>query len=80
MNQRSNITVYDSDESLIVKACGSTPPEIVTSSSNSLRVVFKTDGSRNATGFKVSWFMHTNNIIKSPNFPLNYPDLADEVK
>ena len=36
-------------------ACGGTPPETVTSCSNSLRIVFKTDSSRNATGFTGSW-------------------------
>ena len=75
------LSVYDSDESLIVKACGSTPPVPITSSSNSLRIVFKTDGSRNATGFKVSWFTDTIiNSIQSPNYPLFYPDNADQVK
>ena len=75
------ITVYDSDESLIVKSCGSTPPVPITSSSNSLRIVFKTDGSRNATGFKVSWFTDTViNSIQSPNYPQHYPNNADQVK
>ena len=38
----------DSDESLIVKACGITNPVPITSSTNSLRIVFKTDNSRYA--------------------------------
>ena len=71
----------DSDESLIVKACGIRNPVPITSSSNSLRIVFKTDGSRNAIGFKVSWFTDTIiNSIQSPNYPLNYPYNAYEVK
>ena len=75
------LIVYDSDESLIVKACGRTPPVPITSSSNSLRIVFKTDGSRNATGFKATWFTDTViNSIKSPNYPLLYPINADQVK
>ena len=49
------VIVYDSDDSLRVKACGSSIPDLVTSSSNSLRLVFKTDNSRNATGFKALW-------------------------
>ena len=76
----NNFTVYDSDESLVVKACGSTPPDLVTSSSNSLRIVFKTDGSRNATGFKALWTTDDINSIKSPNYPLYYPNIANEVK
>ena len=75
------ITVYDSDESLIVKACGSTPPDLIMSSSNSLSIVFKTDGSRNATGFKALWSTEKNiSSIKSPNYPRLYPaNNADQV-
>ena len=74
-------TVYDSNESLIVKACGKTNPVPITSSSNSLRIVFKTDGSRNATGFRASWFTDTViNSIQSPNYPASYPNNADQVK
>ena len=71
----------DSDESLIVKACGTTIPVPITSSSNSLRIVFKTDSSRNATGFKASWTTNTDNInsIQSPNYPQPYPNNANEV-
>ena len=79
VNQILIITVYDSDESLIVKACGKTKPVPITSSSNSLRVVFKTDGSRNATGFKALWSKDMIiNIIKSQNYPLTYHN-ANEV-
>ena len=75
------ITVYDSDESLIGKAaCGRTPPDPVTTSSNSLTVVFKTDGSRNATGFRASWTTENINIIKSTNYPLVYPNNDEKVK
>ena len=48
--------VIDSDGSLIVKLCGtynSIAP--IFSSNNFLTVVFKTDSSNNATGFKASW-------------------------
>ena len=62
-----------------MKACGTTPPDLVTSSSNSLRIVFKTDGSRNATGFRAFWFMDTFNIIQSPNYPMLYPNNANQV-
>ena len=79
------VAVYDcncaSDESLIVKACGITNPVPITSSSNSLQIVFKTDNSRNATGFKALWTTNTENInwIHSPNYPQLFPNDADEV-
>ena len=76
----NNFTVYDSDESLIVKACGSNLPDLVTSSSNSLRIVFKTDGSRNATGFRALWTTENINSIKSSGYPAFYPNYAEEVK
>ena len=73
-------TVYDSNESLIVKACGKTNPVPITSSSSSLRIVFKTDGSRNATGFKSLWTTENVNSIKSLDYPQsNYPNNADQV-
>ena len=80
-----SVAVYDchcdSDESLIVKACGITNPLPITSSSNSLRIVFKTDNSRNAIGFKALWTTDTKNInsIQSPNYPQPYPNSANEV-
>ena len=79
------VAVYDcncdSDESLIVKACGITNPVPIISSSNSLRIIFKTDNSRNATGFKAVWTTDTENInsIQSPDYPLSYPNNADQV-
>ena len=79
------VAVYDcdcaSDESLIVKACGATNPVPITSSRNSLRIIFKTDSSRNATGFKAVWTTDTENInsIQSPDYPLPYPNNADQV-
>ena len=79
------VAVYDcecaSDESLIVKACGITNPLPITSSHNSLRIVFKTDNSRNASGFKALWTTDTKqfNSIQSPNYPQPYPNNANEV-
>ena len=75
------IAVYDSDGSFIVKACGRTPPVPVTSSSNNLKLIFKSDNSRNSTGFKASWTTNTENIntIQSPNYPQSYPNDANEV-
>ena len=79
------VAVYDcncvSDESLIVKACGKTNPVPITSSSNSLRIEFKTDSSRNAMGFKAIWTTDTENFnsIQSLNYPQPYPNNANEV-
>ena len=72
-------TVYDSDNSLIVKACGKIPPPLVVSSSNTLTINFKTDGSRNATGFKAVWTTETVYNITSPDYPQPYPEDNDEV-
>ena len=69
------------DEYPIVKACGTTPPNLIVSSSNRLRLNFKTDGSRNATGFKASWTIETVYSITSPDYPLPYLGVANiEVK
>ena len=79
------VTVYDCDcateDRLIVKACGIKNPVPITSSSNSVRIVFKTDISRNATGFKALWTTNTVNMnwIHSPNYPQPYPNDANEV-
>ena len=73
-------SVHDSDNSLIVKACGTVPPPVVVSSSNSLTLNFKTDGSRNATGFKAYWTIDTVNSITSPDYPKPFQEDNDEVK
>ena len=79
----SLFAVFDSDDSLIIKLCGSiTDIAPIFSSSNSMTIVFKTDNSRNSTGFKASWssLEVEGNMIKSPNSPLFYPINADKVK
>ena len=77
------VAVYDcnceSDENLIVKACGLKNPVPITSSSNSLRIDFKTDNTRNSTGFKAVWTTENINWIQSPNYPQPYPNYANEV-
>merc|ERR1719282_2319217 len=74
------IEVYDSDGTVIVKACGKSNPIPVTSSSNNLKLIFKADNSRNATGFKAIWTTESDiNSIQSPNYPLLYPNDANEV-
>ena len=65
---------------MIVKACRKVNPVPITSSSNNLKLIFKADNSRNATGFKAIWTMESViNSIQSPNYPLLYPNDANEV-
>ena len=81
----SNFTfpVFDSDDSLIVKFCGTNKSIApIFSRGNTMTVVFKTDDSRSLTGFKATWtsINIVGEIIKSPNYPLLYPDQVDQVK
>ena len=78
-NVISNLLVFDSDDGLLFKSCGTSLPEPIMSKSNSLRIVFKTDHSRNAIGFKASWTVGDVGVIKTPNYPLAYPDNSDQV-
>ena len=71
--------VFDSDDSLLLKSCGTTLPEPIVSRSNNLRIVLKTDHSRNASGFEASWTVADINVMKTPNYPLAYPDNSDQV-
>ena len=70
--------VHDTDGMMKKKYCGMTMPELFTSSGRNITVVFHSDGSRNATGFKVTWFS-SEVTISSPNFPENYDDNYDMV-
>merc|ERR1719270_3362612 len=74
------VEAYDSDDNLIVKACGRKNPVPITSSSNNLKLIFKSDSSRNFTGFKALWTTNTESIknIQSPNYPGLYPNNANE--
>ena len=74
------IAVYDSDDTVIVKACGKVNPVPITSSSNNLKLIFKADNSRNSTGFKALWTTENHiNTILSPNYPGLYPNDVNEV-
>ena len=64
---------------MIVKACGRTNPVPIISSSNSLKIVFKTDALRNATGFKAVWSTENIKSMNSPDYPLYYPRFTDKV-
>ena len=75
--------VIDSDDSLIAKLCGAiTDIAPIFSSSNFMTIVFKTDNSRNSTGFKALWssLEAEGNNLMSPNYPLFYPNNANKVK
>ena len=78
-----SFSVFDSDDTVVSKLCGTiTDIAPIFSSSNFMTIVFKTDNSRNSTGFKASWssLEVEGKIIKSPNYPLFYPNDADQVK
>ena len=75
--------VFDSDDTVLSKLCGNiTVIAPIFSSSNFMTIIFKTDNSRNYSGFKASWssLEVEGSIIKSPNSPLFYPSYANEVK
>ena len=79
----SFFAVFDTDDTVISKLCGTiTDIAPIFSSSNYMTIVFKTDNSRNSTGFKASWSLLEveGNFINSPNYPLFYPNNADEVE
>ena len=71
-------SVLDTDNSELLRACGTKMPDKVTSSGNKMTVMFKTDYSQKRKGFKATWKKIPSKIeggtIKSPNFPSNYPD------
>ena len=79
-----SFSVFDSDDTVVSKLCGTITTDIapIFSSSNFMTIIFKTDNSRNSTGFKASWssLEVEGSIIKSPNYPLFYPFNANEVK
>jgi len=61
------------------KYCGSTKPDPVISSGNTMTVTFHSDYSVNLNGFKATWKVaETSDKIQSPNFPENYPINVDE--
>ena len=70
--------VLDTDNTELLRACGTKVPDKVTSSGNKMTVMFKTDYSQKRKGFKATWKKIPSKIeggtIKSPNFPSNYPD------
>merc|ERR1711962_1073123 len=50
------VTVKDSNGAVLVgKTCGTTKPEVVTSTTNKVDVIFHSDGSVTNKGFKLTW-------------------------
>ena len=68
--------VLDTDNTELLKACGTKVPDKVTSSGNKMTIRLKTDQNEVRKGFKATWKKEApeGGIIKSPNFPSNYPD------
>ncbi|XP_052697133.1 cubilin-like isoform X2 [Crassostrea angulata] len=67
----------------IGKKCGATVPQPFTSQSNGIRIIFKTDFSVAANGFRIQYqfvtdgcgglFHDESGLISSPNYPSSYP-------
>ena len=72
--------MLNTDNSQLVKACGTTKPAVLKSSGNKMTVIFHSDGSVVHKGFSATWkaveaaALPTSGEIKSPNYPANYPD------
>ena len=49
------VVVLDTDESELLKQCGSSTPEEVVSSGSKMTVQFRSDGSIARRGFRASW-------------------------
>ena len=76
------LSVLDSDERQMIKKCGSTKPDKIVSSSNSLKVKFHSDSSVVMKGFRATWKQVTASSggnIKTPGYPNSYPTNQDKV-
>ena len=76
------VLVLDSDDRQMIKKCGSTKPDKIVSSSNSLKVKFHSDSSVTKKGFRATWRQVTASSggnIKTPNYPNSYPTNQDKV-
>ena len=75
-------SVLDSGQRQLVKKCGSSKPDKIISSANSLTVKFHSDSSVVKKGFKATWKQVTatsGGTIKTPNYPSPYPASQDKV-
>jgi len=76
------VQVLDTDNSQLIKKCGSTIPDKIISSGNKLTVKFHSDSSVNAKGFRATWKLVTaqeGGSIKSEGYPSNYPINKEQV-
>ena len=74
--------VLDTDNSQLIKKCGTTTPSKIISSGNKLTVKFHSDSSVSFKGFKATWKVVTateGGSIKSEGFPNNYPNNKEQV-
>ena len=75
--------MLDTDNSQLIKKCGSTKPAKLISTGNKLTVKFHSDSSVTMKGFKATWRVLTSVVggtIKSPGFPNNYENSKEQVK
>merc|ERR1711962_1887363 len=75
------VTVKDSNGAVLVgKTCGTTKPEVVTSTTNKVEVIFHSDGSETNKGFKLTWVEvpGVSGTIMSENYPSNYDNNLDK--
>jgi len=74
------VEVLDSDGSQLFKECNSEIPSPLTSTGNTMTIVFHSDYSVNQNGFSAEWKMVdppaavSSGTESSPNYPENYPD------
>ena len=74
------VEVLDSDESRLLKECNNEVPSPITSTGNTMWVIFHSDYSENMKGFSADWKSVdppptiTTGEETSPNYPENYPD------
>jgi len=75
------VEVLDSDNSQMLKKCGTTSPGTVTSKGNTMTVKFHSDGTVVDKGFKATWKQvdaSASGVIKSPNYPNSYTANLDK--
>jgi len=75
------VQVLDSDGKQLIKKCGSTKPNNVVSTSNTMTVKFHSDNYITAKGFSATWkkvATSESGVIKSPNYPNAYSANTDK--
>ncbi|XP_050407117.2 cubilin, partial [Patella vulgata] len=77
------VEVRDGDEQtspVIGKYCGTNIPSVLSSSSNVIWIMFKSDASQRGSGFRATWeaacggtFTESSGTLQSPSYPNSYP-------